>query len=328
MFFIVWYHLLSFYIYVYPHNSINDFLVEAIIPSLHVGVILFVLISGFYGIKPSFRGFAKLLVITMVYFLPLQFIQLYMEGRLSHPRAILNSLMFITNTPYWFIRTYLYLYLCAPLVNTFIKSSSQKRTNILLLILGIISVYFGTTQGDPSLIDGKNLVNFLFLYLLGYTIKIYQKQIQRINIPYYLVAYIVLNIFIIFALLLFKRGTIIGDGIWQLIFPYCSPILILNATLLFVVFSRITLNSKFVNVVASSMFAVYLLHCHPAIMQVYMPEVCEWINTPSVGLFVYSMAVSILLMVVSVLVDKALIPLWNLRDTIIVRIQERFNVDE
>ena len=320
MFFIVWYHLLSFYIYVYPHNSINDFLVEAIIPSLHVGVILFVLISGFYGIKPSFRGFAKLLVITMVYFLPLQFIQLYMEGRLSHPRAILNSLMFITNTPYWFIRTYLYLYLCAPLVNTFIKSSSQKQTNVLLFILGVISVYFGTAQGDPSLSDGKNLVNFLFLYLFGYTIKYYQNHLQRINILHYLVAYILLNFSIISMLLLFKRGTLIGDEIWKLAFPYCSPILILNAVLLFVVFSNISVNSKFVNVIASSMFAVYLLHCHPAIIQIYQPIVCEWINITPMSSYVTSIAASMLIMVGSILVDMFLNPLWNLRDKIIVRI--------
>lgn len=328
MFCIVWYHLLAYYLYVYPHDGMNDFVIEAAIPSLHIGVILFVLISGFYGIRPSMKGFARLLIITMVYFLPLQFIQLFIEGRLSHPRAILNSLMFITNTPYWFIRTYLYLYLCAPLVNNFIKSSNRKQTNLLLFILGVISVYFGTTQGDPSLSGGKNLVNFLFLYLLGYTIKTYQKQIQRISIPYYLVAYIVLNIFVILALFIFKRGTFIGDGIWQLTFPYCSPILVLNAALLFIVFSKITLNSKVVNMVASSMFAVYLIHCHPAIIEVYQPVVCEWLDALPSGTLATSMMVAILIMVVSVFVDKLLYPLWILRDKVIETIQNKIDANE
>lgn len=303
----------------------NDYMIEATLPSLHIGVILFVLISGYYGIKPSLKDFARLLIITMVYFLPLQFIQLYIEGRLSHPRAILNSLMFITNTPYWFIRTYLYLYLCAPIVNTFIESSSQKRTNILLIILGVIALYFGTTQGDPSLNDGKNLVNFLFLYLLGFTIKNYKKQIQRINLLYYLVAYIVLNIIIISTLLLFQRGTFIGDEIWQFTFPYCSPILILNAALLFVVFSRIQLSSKYVNALASSMLAVYLLHCHPAIVQIYKPVVRKFMETSQVGLFTKSMMATILIMVVSILVDKILSPLWKLRDVICEKIQNRID---
>jgi len=303
-------------------------MIEASLPSLHIGVILFVLISGYYRIKPSIKGFARLLITTMVYFLPLQFIQLYIEGRLLHPRAILNSLMFITNTPYWFIRTYLYLYLCAPIVNTFIESSSQKRTNILLIILGVIALYFGTTQGDPSLNDGKNFVNFLFLYMLGFTIKNYQKQIQRINLLYYLVAYIAINIIIISTLLLFKRGTFIGDEIWQLTFPYCSPILILNAALLFVVFSRIKFSSKYVNAVASSMFAVYLLHCHPAIIQIFQPIVGEWMDTPPTGLFAISFAATLLIIMVSVLADKLLNPLWKLRDIICVKIQNKFNTNE
>jgi hypothetical protein len=208
------------------------------------------------------------------------------------------------------------------LVNTFIKLSSQKQTNVLLFILGVISVYFGITQGDPSLSDGKNLVNFLFLYLFGYTIKYYQKHLQRIYILYYLVAYILLNISIISMLILFKRGTLIGDEIWQLAFPYCSPILILNAVLLFVVFSNISVNSKFVNVIASSMFAVYLLHCHPAIIQIYQPIVCEWINTTPMSPYLTSIAASMLVMVGSILVDMFLNPLWNLRDKIIVRIQD------
>jgi len=324
MFFIVWYHLLAYYLYIYPHHSSNDFVIEATIPSLHIGVILFVLISGYYGIKPSLKGFARLLIITMVYFLPLQLTQLAIDGRLLHPRAVLSSLMFITNTPYWFIRTYLYLYLSAPLVNTYIKSSSKKQNNALLVILGIIAVYFGTTQGDGSLNDGKNLINFLFIYLLGYTIKNYQTQIQNIKSTYYFIAYLILNALIIISLLSFQRGTILGDEIWQLTFPYCSPILILNAALLFMAFSRKFFYLKYVNLIASSMFAVYLLHCHPFIVGLYQPNISQILSISLSKIYALSALCTVLIIVLSVLIDKMLTPIWRCGDKLCVKLQDRF----
>ena len=328
MFCIVWYHILAYYVYVYPHDILNDFIIEAAIPSLHIGVILFVLISGFYGIKPSLKGFAKLLTIIIVYFLPLQFVQLVIEGRLSHPRAIMNSLMFITNTPYWFIRTYIYLYLCSPFINAYINSSNKKQLNCLLIVLGIISVYFGTTKGDPSLGDGKNLVNFIFLYLLGHTLKLYLPQLLKIKKVYYLIVFLFINIGLMTSLLIFPHDTFVGNEIWELSFPYCSPFLIINATLLFVIFSGMSFYSKGINTIASSMFAVYLIHSHPFIMQVYQPKVSEWLYTPPTTTFVNSMAIAILLMLISVTIDKMLTPIWRINDKVVIKIQKRFEHNE
>ena len=295
-------------------------MIEAAIPSLHIGVILFVMISGFYGIKPSIKGISKLLIITIVYFLPLQFLHLKIEGRLSHPRAILNTLMFITNTPYWFIRTYLYLYLCPPLINAYIKISSHKQLNKLLVVIGIIAIYFGTTQGDQSLSDGKNLANFIFLYLLGHTICINLPQLMKIKITFYLVVFLILNFGLITTLLIFPHGTLVGNEIWRLTFPYCSPILIFNASLLFIVFSIVSFYSKWVNTVASSMLAVYLLHCHPYMIQMYQPYVCEYMHTTPIRIFAAAFATAIIIMLISITIDKILFPIWRLYDKVIIKI--------
>ena len=323
MFIIVWYHILAYFLHIFPHETTNDFYIEAAIPTLHIGVILFVLISGYYGIKPSIKGFVRLLIITMVYYLPLQFVSLALEGRIFHPKAILSTLKFITNTPYWFIRTYLYLFLCAPLITSFITVSGQKRVNYLLVVLGAISVYFGSTHGDPSISDGKNLVNFIFLYLLGHSIKHYLPQI-KIKQAFIICAYLLLNTCIIVSLLVFPRESTIGSIIWNITCPYCSPVLILNAVLLFVVFSRITLYSKPINAIASSMFAVYLLHCHPFIIRLYQPYVSEWLQIPLPAAFALSALISLLIVGLSVLIDKLLIPVWIISDKVSMRIQDKF----
>ena len=73
MFMIVYYHLILFFIEPIDSNPIY----KAIQIPLHIGVILFILISGYFGIRPSFRGFFKILCIVAVYYLPLRLWYVY-----------------------------------------------------------------------------------------------------------------------------------------------------------------------------------------------------------------------------------------------------------
>ena len=84
---IVGYHLVLYYLYSLPHKNYFDNMYEALLPSLHIGVILFVLISGFYGINPSYKGFMRLLSITFLYYVPVQFI-----WSITHGESLLKSL--------------------------------------------------------------------------------------------------------------------------------------------------------------------------------------------------------------------------------------------
>ena len=64
MFAIIAYHLLLFFVCVE-----SDFVAYwALQLPLHIGVILFVLISGYYGIRPSLRGFCKLMLPVIFYY--------------------------------------------------------------------------------------------------------------------------------------------------------------------------------------------------------------------------------------------------------------------
>ena len=69
MFIIVTYHLFLFS--VAPHYPNEPFYKGIQIP-LHIGVILFVLISGYFGIKCSFKGLFKLIMMVAIYYLPIE----------------------------------------------------------------------------------------------------------------------------------------------------------------------------------------------------------------------------------------------------------------
>ncbi len=69
MYFILLYHMLSFFIV-----KVDDApLYKALWLPLHIAVACFVLISGYFHIKPSFKGIVKLLAPLIVCYLPLTF---------------------------------------------------------------------------------------------------------------------------------------------------------------------------------------------------------------------------------------------------------------
>ena len=62
MFLIVFYHLLLRFYHAYPAYE----MVRALWIPLHVGVVCFVLISGYFRVKPSSRGLLLLLSMLLV----------------------------------------------------------------------------------------------------------------------------------------------------------------------------------------------------------------------------------------------------------------------
>ena len=68
-FMIVYYHILLFL-----SATENSQIIKALQIPVHIGVPLFVIISGYFGIKPSPKGLLKLLSIMFIYTVPLMLI--------------------------------------------------------------------------------------------------------------------------------------------------------------------------------------------------------------------------------------------------------------
>ena len=128
-YYIILYHICLYY--VYPHNSMIIY--KALQIPLHIGVVVFVLISGYFTIKPSSKGLLKFLAIFLVYSLPELFYNIVNSQSI---KTTLYSLLFISKTHFWFVKTYLYLYLISPILNLWIKKSTEKTT--IISLIGII----------------------------------------------------------------------------------------------------------------------------------------------------------------------------------------------
>lgn len=226
--------------------------------------------------------------------------------------GVFNSIMFISGSPYWFVRTYIWLFLFSPVVNMYLKEISFTRRIYLLISLCVMAVYFGTVKGDASLEHGTNVVNFVFLYVLGNTIACYKDFFKKIKFSHIILSCLSLNIVLVLAYILFAN-TIVSSVIIKTCFHYCSPILILNSILLFILFDRIHFNSNAVNKFASSTFSMYIIHHIPLLLYGIIGPLtlmlCPLDNIPITLLLLSVITIGI--MVVSFVIDQSFKPLFD-----------------
>lgn len=265
---IVFYHILCAYLY-YSPNACHIHLLEALLPTIHIGVLLFVLISGYFGIHASLKGVLRLLFMVAIYYLPLEIFCIVQEGE-STGCQILHTLHFIGYTPYWFVRTYLILYIFSPILNSFWETSPLRKRWIIVVLLIFVSLFIGNSlpwKGleDSSLAYGKNLVTFASLYYIGRMLNEYETHWQRWSIWILMSLFIFYNVSSFCILNILPTRSYVWELANSLLFNYNSLGLLINALLLFIIIGHLHFSSSFVNEIAGTMFAVYIIHCHPRI---------------------------------------------------------------
>lgn len=256
MFMIVIYHTVYYVFYDYRGESP---IFASLMTILHIGVPLFVLISGYFGIKPSIKGFLKLYLILLFYNLVLYGVRLVCgDMSFSYREFMRLWLPFSIGGRWWFFKVYLMLYLISPVMN-FVRDNMGGCK--LMIISCIITFYWGWFAQHPSLFDGKNVVNFVFLYMLGHWLRTRiverQESANKARVLY-VIAYLVVAASI--GMALFFSNETMQDLIKRLCYGYNSPVLILMSVLFFLIFTTFDFKSKAVNWIAGSVLAVYCIH--------------------------------------------------------------------
>ena len=307
MFFIVFYHLLRWFVQSYPAFD----WIRALWLPLHVGVVVFVLLSGYFQIKPSSRGLILLLGIVFVYSIP---------GIVSGIKNadsiqdILHSLMFVSRSEFWFVKVYLGLFLISPLLNTFLDNSSIQNRWYLVCVCALISMYFGLFSGNISDVEGKNLISFMLYYQIGHLLREYSSRWKSLKMKPLIVGYCLLNLVIVVSFLLLRRSWS-GNLLWKLCFPYNSPILILNAVVLFIIVGRLEFSSKLINRLAEHSFSIYLIHSISLIVLfVERPLINSIFQHSGNNAFItipILLVFALLIMTGCIMIDSIFRPLWK-----------------
>ena len=318
---IVFYHL--FYEFTLSYQSEHPIYLGIQIP-LHIGVLLFVLMSGYFGIRPTVRGGGKLVLMIVVYFVPIALLTDLSNGDII---KVCKDLLIISYPRYWFFRCYLFLFLFSPVINHYLKDIQLKQRIYLIAILAFMSIWVGTSMGDMTLAGGKNLTNFLLLYVIGNTLHEYKDKWQRIPQWQLIASFIMLNAVLVIVWMCFHDG-LIGTIIMQLSYPYCSPFLYISAILVFMIFAKLKIQSKHINWFATSVFAVYLIHYQRQVWSGPLHDGANQILGITAGnpiqtiilFFIYS----ILIYIAATAIDKLLTPFWRFSEAHVKKMSNHF----
>lgn len=270
-----------------------------------VAVNCYVLISGYFGINPTKKKFFNLLTVCAFYSVIHYLIYASLNQTFYSKEFIYSLLPFSHNQGLWFVTCYIGLFLISPLLNAAVTYLNKKNTEWIKVLVGlaIITFYFGYLWRTYLNFDGYNLVNFIFLYMIGRYLN-EKKQSIKIKRNYLIVGYLICT-FITAALgvffLIYKEN---ADYIYIWTWRYNSPFVILGAVSLFMFFNSLSIRKKWINYIGASTFSVYLIHenLHFNVhIYDYMHEISSEMNI--IVLILYLIVMALIVLVSCVLID-------------------------
>lgn len=285
-----------------------DFFREALcIPAVNI----FIVISGYYSIRWKIKSFFSLVFQTYFFVIIIYFLTLLW----GNPFNIKTFLLYLNCIPYtyWFIAAYVGLYLLSPLLNAFADKCSTKQLLVFLVIYYLFQFYYQLMFSN-YFNAGYSILSFFGLYLIGrYINKIHQKNQGRTHsAKFYFSLYLIASVCITINLLFMQsRGMNVKDDHF-LGLAYNNPLVIVQAVSLFLSFSKLKIQSKFINFCGSSILAVYLVHMHPQLKYDYYIEYCSSLYALSYAEHLLVLSVLfVVLFVVSILADKVRLWIYN-----------------
>lgn len=274
-----------------------------------VAVNVFVLISGWFGINFRWSSLSKLLFQCAFFFFGIYSL-LYICGltEIGLLKGIYMCLMLSENA--WFVKSYMGMFIFAPVMNAFIEHTTKKQIKIFLISFYIFqSVYGWISNGASYIAGGYSAFSFMGLYLLARYVRVYKPQWSQWDIQKDFVMYVLFSTMTALCLLLFIYLDIYP--LFAMFCKYSSVLMIAAALFLLLAFSKISFSNKYVNRIAASCFAVYLFHF--ILFPQYMCSWIQFIASKYSGIVMFGLIIAILLgfYVMAILLDQIRIVLWN-----------------
>lgn len=221
---------------------------------------VFLIISGYFGIKWKFKSFFNLMFQLFFYSFGIYFVATCL-GIIDFSMNGLAQCAKATYGSWGFISGYVVLYFVAPMINAFVGKIGKKKLLMYVLVFYVAKVLICRDED-------------YFLYFLLYLIGRFLKKTEvvdklKLNVSR---SYWVLTILIFMASYSFYLFTGVNTALKQSEFVialnYANPLIILQAVFLFAVFSRLNFQNSIINWLSSSCLAIFLIHMHPVIKDI------------------------------------------------------------
>lgn len=227
-----------------------------------VAVDVFVLISGWFSIKPKAKSILAFLF-QIVFLKVLSFTIFLLLGKIELSKDTISELLMLNQGQGWFIKAYLLLYILSPVLNSFSENTSKGVFQKVLIFYWLFLFGLGWMVDATSYInDGYSVVSFIGIYLLARYMKIWKPNwttcTKKIDFSIYLSC-----VFAFFVIIfgLGYSGIEKTNYIAYKFSSYVCPLTVTGAVSLLLFFSKAHIGyNKWINLCGKSCFSVYLLH--------------------------------------------------------------------
>lgn len=161
-----------------------------------VCVDVFVMISGWFGIRPSIKGFCNLLFQIAFYLVLIYLLALVTGNAKLSTNGMLDLLLATPSN--WFLKAYICLYLFAPVLNLFTQHVSRKGFGQFLVLFFIFQTIYGWifAKSTSYIQGGYSPISFMGLYLLARYIRIHKPIWSIYPIKKYIICYLIVIVFV------------------------------------------------------------------------------------------------------------------------------------
>ncbi len=313
----------AMYIQSHPTSSMLMFFTEAVSV---IAVNLFVLLSGWFGIRPKAKRLLELLFQVLFFglfaigvcavFAPERLVTTQSEG------SALSRLFMLGERDYWFVKCYIALYLISPVLNAFVESASRRQVATVLIAFYVFqSIYGWLYTGTRWLESGYSLPSFAALYLLARYMRLYPIRLWRCSKWTDAAIYAGYVLLLTVGMYYIKRAGLRGG----ILYFYSCPLVIIGAMHFLLFFSKLpSFTSRVINWIAISAFAIYLTHSSSFIGCYYDKWILGWFKSePRYTFIIYTATLIAVVFVASILIDKLRIAVWNGVVSLIDKRQEK-----
>lgn len=274
MLFIICGHIIMVHKYENTFDS-SWYINQVIRPFCTVSVNIFILITGYFGLKLKYKKLLTLNGMVTFYSVVFLIISIILGiHTLTFSKDWMQLLPVVTKQ-YWFITIYFILCLISPFLNILIEHLNKKSYKNLLITMFLAFVIIPTlgfiTNFPPITEDsGYGIINFIFLYLTGRYIRLYNPVVGSFCKSWYLLGYFISMM----ACGLFQicYSKLLGFS-FDALLSYDTIFVFFGAICLFQFFKSMHYSSRRINLLAAPCLAVYVLHMHPLFYSYFFKEI-------------------------------------------------------
>lgn len=286
--------------------------VRVLVQSLSICCVnAFVMISGWFGIRPKWRGAGSLIFQSLFYAVGIYAVFVATGLAPLTPDGALTSL---TLDDYWFVKAYLLLYLLAPVLNAFADKASRRQLGRFLIGFFAFEFLYGWLFPGATgyLAQGYSPLAFMGLYLLARYVNLHRPHWAGLAArhDFAIAAAIVVGVTALYVVP--PLAGIPHTGAGGRCLSYLSPTTIVLSLFLLLGFSKLRLRSRFANWLGASSFAIYLIHTHQCLGDHYI-ALCRHLRALFPGTSYWAALLPILagIFLASVLIDQLRLRAWK-----------------